>query len=145
MKQINTAAKSTLNEGISLIVIIKAIIFSYIITIPIFLVFAFILAYTNFPEKFIVPVVVITTIISVLIAGSSVTRNAKSKGWLNGGIVGFVYIAILYIISSIVFDNFIIDKYVITMTVIGTLTGAIGGILGINVKSGSKSRVKRAR
>jgi hypothetical protein len=45
---------------------------------------------------------------------------------------------LLYIFSSLLFKNFAIDKYVVTMAVIGILTGAIGGIVGINIKNSNK-------
>jgi len=65
-------------------------------------------------------------------------RGIRNRGWLNGSIVGLVYMIILYLFSSLMYKNFTIDKYVITMTVIGVLTGAIGGIVGINVKKTTK-------
>ena len=51
--------------------------------------------------------------------------------------IGLIYIFILYLLSSIIFKNFNVDRYVITMGIIGILTGAIGGILGINFKKGT--------
>ena len=136
--------KSQLAKGekINLLVIGKAILISYIITIPTFVILALILANTDFPHKYISPVVVITTIMSILVAGSMVSKKAKSRGWLHGALVGFVYMFVLYILSSIVFNNFSIDRYVLTMAVIGILTGSIGGIMGINIKRGSRSKVK---
>lgn len=113
--------------------ILKGIGIAYLITLPLFLIFALVLCATSFPEKFITPAVVITTIISLLAAGSVATRNLKSRGWLNGAIVGFLYMLILYIIGSIVCKNFRLTGYVWTMLLIGILTGAIGGILGINL------------
>jgi len=144
-KQPNQGIVNSLNERANLLGIFKGVIISYLITIPMFIIFALILSYTNFPERLIQPAVVITTVISILVAGSSVTRNVRSKGWLNGAIVGFIYMLVLYALSSIVFDNYSIDRYVITMTIIGVLTGAIGGILGINRRSSSYSRTKYRR
>ena len=136
------AVKAPLHESITLMSVIKGIIVSYLITIPVFVLFALILTNTDFPEKFISIGVVITTIISVLTAGTTSTRGLKNKGWLNGSAVGFIYMLILYLLSSIIFNNFVIDRYVITMTVIGVLTGAIGGIMGINVKKGGYKQTK---
>jgi putative membrane protein (TIGR04086 family) len=140
VRNLNQANKATLNDNITLFSIAKGIIISYVITVPTFMLFALILTNTDFPEKYTSPVVVITTIISVLTAGSSATRGMKNKGWLNGCIIGFIYMFILYIISSMILKNFQIDKYVITMTIIGILTGAIGGIIGINFKRSSRIR-----
>jgi putative membrane protein (TIGR04086 family) len=134
IRNVSQTAKAPIKESLNLILILKGILVSYIITVPAFMLFALILANMDFPERLISPVVVITTIISVLTAGSTATRGLKSKGWLSGCIVGFVYMLILYLLSSIIYDNFSVDHYVVTMTIIGVLTGAIGGIIGINFK-----------
>ena len=138
----NQTTKAPLNENITIMSVIRGIVVSYVITIPVFILFALILTNTDFPEKLISTVVVITTIISVLTAGTTSTRGLKNRGWLNGSVVGFIYMLILYLLSSLIFKNFAIDKYVITMTVIGVLTGAIGGILGINIKKSGHKHIK---
>ncbi|MCX7709185.1 MAG: TIGR04086 family membrane protein [Clostridia bacterium] len=143
MKQVAQDLKTTINEKLNLMTIVKGIIVSYIITIPLFIVFSLLLTYTDFPEKFIPAAVIVTTVISILTAGSTATKNVRNRGWLNGSIVGLIYMAVLYLISSITFRDFGITRYVITMLVIGILAGAIGGIIGINMKNGSKSKHKR--
>lgn len=143
VKQVSQSLKTTLNDHVNMMTMAKGIIVSYIITIPTFIVFAFILTYTSFPERLISPAVIITTIISILIAGSTATRNVRNKGWLNGGFVGLVYMLLLYLVSSAVYRNFSIDRQVITMLLIGVITGSIGGIIGINVKRNTGSKHKR--
>ncbi|MCX7746641.1 MAG: TIGR04086 family membrane protein [Clostridia bacterium] len=123
--------------------ILKGILVSYIITIPIFMALAFILTYTDFPNKFVNPAVFITTVLSILIAGISSTRKMKSKGWFNGAVVGFTYMTVLYLLSSIVYRDFSIDKHMVSMIVLSVVTGAIGGIVGINTKKESTPRGKR--
>ncbi len=130
--------KTALTEHLGLKMILKGILVSYIITVPAFILFAFILSCTDFPVKYIRAVVILLTIASITVAGAASTRKVKSKGWFNGGIVGFIYILILYIFSSIAFSDFRIGGNVLTMLVIGILTGAIGGIIGINLKHRSK-------
>jgi putative membrane protein (TIGR04086 family) len=134
LKQKSLSSKSSQTNKMNFASIVRAVILSYIITIPVFIALALLINYTNFPDKFILPGVIVTTIISILVAGSTYTRNLKSKGWLNGGIVGCVYMVILYLVSSIIYKNFSIDEHVITMMAIGVLTGAIGGIIGINIR-----------
>ncbi len=136
----NQNVKAAVNESLSPISVLKGILAAYIITIPAFMLFALILSNTDFPHRLITPAVVVTTIVSVLTAGSVSTKGIRNKGWLNGSMVGLIYMMLLYIFSSLIFKNFTIDKYVVTMTVIGILTGAIGGIIGINVKKSSKYR-----
>ncbi len=131
-------AKPEGNEGLKLISLLKGLLASYIITIPAFMVFALILSNLDFPQKLLTPAVVVITVVSVLTAGSVSTKGVRSRGWLNGSIVGFIYMLILYLFSSILCKNFTIDRYVITMTVIGVLAGAIGGIMSINTTKSSK-------
>ena len=122
--------------------ILLGILLSYMITFPIFVIFAIVLTYTSFPERFISPLVLIATISSILMAGTIATRKLKSKGWLNGGVVGFFYMLVLYLLSSIIFQDFTINGHVITMVIIGLLTGSIGGIIGINFQRPSRVRVR---
>lgn len=130
----NLSVKPVSNEKLNMVSLIKGLLASYIITIPVFMLLALILANTDFPQRLITPAVVVTTVISVLTAGFVSTRGVRNKGWLNGSIVGLIYMAILYLISSLIYKDFSIDKYVITMTAIGIISGAIGGIIGINTK-----------
>jgi putative membrane protein (TIGR04086 family) len=53
---------------------------------------------------------------------------------MNGAVVGLIYMLILYALSSIVYGSFPINRHVVIMFVIGAITGAIGGIIGINMK-----------
>ncbi|NLK87991.1 MAG: TIGR04086 family membrane protein [Clostridiaceae bacterium] len=131
-------AKPEGNEGLKLISLLKGLLASYIITIPAFMIFALILTNLDFPQKLLTPAVVVITVISVLTAGAVSTRGVRSRGWLNGGIVGFIYMLVLYLFSSILCKNFTIDRYVITMSIIGVLAGAIGGIMSINSPKGRK-------
>ncbi len=143
--QSTAATKPAVSEGSNLFSITKGIIVSYIITIPAFIVFALVLSYTDFPEKYLPAVVLITTIMSIFVAGSTTTKHIKSRGWLNGGAVGLVYILVLYVLSSIVYKDFTINRQIISMALIGLLTGSIGGIVGINMRSSSQARQKRVR
>lgn len=132
------SAKTIMSEHANALSIAKAILISYLITIPVFAVFAYILTLTDFPQKYTPYFVIVTTILSVVIAGWSSTKYIRSKGWLNGGIVGFIYMLVLFLLSSSTYGSFSMNAHVITMFVIGTLTGSIGGILGINFKRGPR-------
>lgn len=128
------------DRGVSVGSVLKAVLLAYAITMIIFLVFAVIITYSNFPETAIPTVVVITTVLSIMLAGIKVARKAKSKGWLNGAIAGIAYMIILYFISALALTGFVFDRYVIYMLILGLLTGAFGGIVGINIGYKSKSR-----
>lgn len=142
MKEMGQNLKSAISERINLLKICKGIGISYLITIPIFVILAVILTYTSFPEDYISPAVIVTTVISILFAGSTATRNLKSKGWLNGALVGFIYMLFLYVAGSLAIRDFSVNRHVIAMALIGVLSGSIGGIIGINFRHGSHSRYK---
>lgn len=135
--------KSVFSERFNLFTIARGIFMAYVVTLPMFLIFAYILTYTNYPQKLISPVVIIITIISIFVAGSSVSKYIRSRGWLNGGIVGFIYMMVLYVVSSLVFGSFSMNGHVVMVFVIGVLTGMIGGIIGVNFKKTAKYKYKR--
>lgn len=126
--------KKSLDEHVNLIRVAKGLIFSFLITLPCFFVFALFLTYTDFPEKYTSVAVLITTVISVMVASAYSTKNVKHKGWMNGCFVGLLYVAILYLASSIVDKNFMLNFSGIITFVIGAIVGCLGGILGINMR-----------
>ncbi|NLL06202.1 MAG: TIGR04086 family membrane protein [Clostridiaceae bacterium] len=134
-------AKNIINEHSNIVSMVKGIAIAYLITIPLFVIFAFFLTYMDFPEKFLPSAVIITTLISIIVAGWSSTRKIRNKGWLNGGIVGLMYIGILFLASSLAYRNYSINSHVVVMLVIGAITGSVGGILGINLRNEPKVRI----
>lgn len=114
--------------------ILKSVGMAYVITLFIFVVLAIILSYTEFPETMVPSVVVVGTLISIMFAGTSIARKARTRGWLNGAIAGLTYMVVLYLISSLTVADFRIDQYVIFMLLAGLGAGALGGIVGINLK-----------
>ena len=71
------SAKNIMSEHANALNIAKSILISYLITIPVFAIFAYILTLTDFPQKYISTFVIITTLLSVVIAGWSSTKYIK--------------------------------------------------------------------
>ncbi len=126
--------KKQLDEHVNLLRVMKGLILSFLITLPCFLGFALFLTCTDIPEKYTFIAVLITTVLSVLTASAYSTKNVKSKGWINGCAVGVLYVAVLYLASSIVFMNFAVDIQVLLTVIIGAIVGCLGGIFGINLR-----------
>ena len=133
-------AKNIMSEHANVVSMVKGIGIAYFITIPLFMVFAFFLTYMDFPEKFLSSAVIITTLVSLIVAGWSSTCKVRSRGWLNGGIIGLTYMVILFVASSLAFRDCTINSHVIIMLIIGVITGSIGGILGINLRKEQRIR-----
>ena len=106
--------------------VIKGSAFSIIITLIGLLIYSIILSCTSVSESTIPTIVIIITTIS--------TSNIKKNGIINGMFVGLIYIAIIYLLSSIVTGNFLLNITSIIMIITSVLTGALGGIIGVNKK-----------
>lgn len=114
--------------------VIKGSAFSIIITLIGLLAYSIILSYTSVSESTIPTIVIIITAISILIGSTISTSNIKKNGIINGMFVGLIYIAIIYLLSSIVTGNFLLNITSIIMIITSVLTGALGGIIGVNKK-----------
>ena len=112
--------------------IIKGSIFAIIISFILLLIFAMLLCYTNLPESTMLPVILVTTGISILIGSMISTRKIRKNGILNGGMVGTIYIIVLYLISSLFLAGFNLTLNSFIMLIVGVITGMIGGIIGVN-------------
>lgn len=113
--------------------IIKGSIFAIIISFILLLIFAMLLCYTNLSENTIKPVVLVITGISILIGSMISTRKIRKNGLLNGSLVGFIYIVILYLVSSLFLAGFSLTFNSFIMLLVGIVTGIIGGIIGVNL------------
>lgn len=110
----------------------KGLLISFIMTILILLIFSVILTFTNISEKTIVPVIIISTAISILIGSSISNIRIKKNGILNGALIGGGYILILYLLSSILNARFNLNIQSIIMISVGVVFGILGGIIGVN-------------
>ena len=112
----------------------KGLLISFVMTILILLIFSVILTFTNISEKTIVPVIIISTAISILIGSSISNIKIKKNGILNGALIGGGYILILYLLSSILNARFDLNIQSIIMISVGVVFGILGGIIGVNRK-----------
>jgi putative membrane protein (TIGR04086 family) len=60
--------------------------------------------------------------------------NIKRNGLISGATIALIYIYIIYFLSSIITKNFSLNGYSILMIITSLLSGAIGGIIGVNIK-----------
>ena len=131
----NMVSERKTKEDSNFVRIIKGSILSLILTIICLLIFSLILAYTNIPEKTMIPVITAVTAISIL-AGSIISvSKIEKKGIINGTLVGLIYILTIYIISSIAKGNFEITINSIILIASAIIAGMLGGIIGVNIKN----------
>ena len=114
--------------------IVKGVGISLLLTVILLIIFSLILTYTNISESTINPVIMIITALSILIGSSLSNTKIKKNGLMNGGIIGGIYILLLYIVSSLLNWKFSLNIQSILMIVIGIVFGILGGIIGVNKK-----------
>lgn len=126
-----------LNENISVnkfFLILKGIGISMLFTIIMLLILSIVLSFSNIKESVIMPSVIFISSFSILIGGFLVAKRIDKSGIVYGSIVGLSYMLILYLISSIMNFDFSLNGSSVIMISFGIIGGAIGGILGVNLK-----------
>lgn len=115
------------------IYIIKGMLLAYIVSLVAFLIIGGLIHFTKISED-IVPVSVnIVSALSVLIGGLYVAKNVDTRGWLNGGIMGLLYVLILLILSLFLVPDASLGISSFVKLALGFVIGALGGILGVNI------------
>lgn len=121
----NLAQTTTMESKNSIFHMIKGIALAYFITFLLLFIFSVILTYTNISENTIAPIILMITIISILIGSSLSSSKIKKNGLMNGGVIGFIYIITLYLISSFIQTGFRVNLYAILMIVFSILAGMV--------------------
>ncbi len=78
--------------------------------------------------------VYVLTAVCVLFGGFRAAKHSGRQGLLQGGIFGFVYMAILSIAGMLIYGEWSMQGTAWLSILIGILCGAIGGMLGVNAK-----------
>lgn len=108
--------------------IISSVLFYFLSLI----IFSFIFAKTsNIPQSFIIPITIGVAGIGSFLGGYISARKSKKRGMFNG-IICALLLFIIMVIGSLIISNepFTIVSIIRFMLMI--LTGAIGGIIGVN-------------
>ncbi|QIB26542.1 TIGR04086 family membrane protein [Caloranaerobacter azorensis] len=112
----------------------KGVLISIAISIICIIVLAVILTYTSLSEN-VVPILnSIIMIVSIALGAIYTSVKIKKKGWLNGAIIGLLYFILLILVSYIFIRSYKINSHVIIKGIVAIITGAVGGMIGVNLK-----------
>lgn len=114
--------------------VVRGSVIAIFISLILLLIFAMLLTYTNIGENTINPVIIVITGISILIGSGISTLKIRKNGLLNGGLVGFIYILTIYLLSGLTGSGFGVNANSVIMIAVSIIAGMIGGIIGVNFK-----------
>lgn len=106
----------------------------YLISLLLLFFLACAITYTSLSENYVGGIISAITVIGIIIASAGVTKKKRTKGWLHGAFTGFIYTAVIYILSITFLSEVGVQNSAILPLFIGILCGALGGIIGINLK-----------
>jgi len=125
--------KHIINSHSRFYYLIKGTCISMLISVPLFFIIAYAIKTTDFPEECMPPALLSTILISIVISSFYATAAAKSKGWFNGTLIGFIYMFIIVIIRWVLENRISFNKDILTMLLCGLLIGSVCGIAGLNL------------
>ena len=120
--------------AIDAMVIIKSSIAAVIVTLLFFIIFSVVMKIGNLDEGVISPTSQAIRVMSIALGGAIAARASNAKGWLKGAMTGVMYILWAFIISALFGHRISLNKVVISDIGMSFVVGAIGGIIGINLK-----------
>ena len=99
----------------------SALIMAFCITIPVMLVLAAILTFTDFPDKYTTIAVFMATLTGLFITGFKAGTDNEKNGMVRGGLTGFAYMALLFLAGSILLKDFSLNQRGIIMIITALL------------------------
>jgi putative membrane protein (TIGR04086 family) len=60
--------------------------------------------------------------------------KVEARGWLNGALVGLIYMVILFLLSLLFKTGISFDRVIVFRLFMGFVIGALSGVIGINLK-----------
>ena len=114
--------------------IMLGVAISLVISVILLIIFSLLLVKSDISESCIDAGIIIITGISIFIGTFFSNMKLKKSGILNGLCASAIYLSMLYILSSIINDNYTITTNSVYMISVGILLGIFGGILGVNIK-----------
>jgi putative membrane protein (TIGR04086 family) len=112
----------------------KNLALSMMITLILLLVLSMVLSLSDISENITDISIIFISSFSILLGAFLSSKKIKEKGIVFGAILGFAYMILLYLISSVLNADFSFCLNTLYMFLGGIIGGSIGGILGVNLK-----------
>ena len=113
--------------------IISGTIVAVASTLIMILIFALLIRFFNIKDTFIFPVNQIIKVTSLFIGSFVSLKGVKSKGFLQGLLIGLIYFVLSFIVFSILQNKFSLTMSNVYDLILTTLMGGIVGIIVIHL------------
>ncbi|WP_309475288.1 TIGR04086 family membrane protein [Bacillus sp. 03113] len=118
--------------------VLYGVIAIFIVALISSLIFSLLLRFTSIDEAALKFPITTVSFITLFVGGFISGKRRKEKGWFLGGLTGFVYSFIIFLFHYLGFGKlFSFDEMVYHICFF--LTAMMGGILGVNTSSKSRS------
>lgn len=111
----------------------KGLFIALITTIMFLVFFSLLLRFTSLSESKQPLFNNIIMIISIVISSIYSTIKIKEKGWIIGGIVGFLYYLIIILFNFFLIKGDTSNIIFLSKLILSTVIGTISGVIGINL------------
>ncbi|MBY0123923.1 TIGR04086 family membrane protein [Bacillus sp. S/N-304-OC-R1] len=118
--------------------ILFGIIAVFLLAIISSLIFSLLLRFTSLQESSLKFIITAISFVSLFIGGFVSGGKGKQKGWLLGGLTGLIYSIIIFLFQYLGKDSVFDVEQIIYHTCF-MLTAMMGGILGVNMSSKTRS------
>lgn len=119
-----------MGRGANVIVLLKGLVISYVISGLFLLVVAFVLWKWNIPEIAVNGCMIAAYILSAFSGGFYLGKKKREKKFLWGILLGFCYILLLLFASAILQGPLdLLNKENVTVAVVCVLSGMLGGMI----------------
>ncbi|MEW5784815.1 MAG: TIGR04086 family membrane protein [Bacillota bacterium] len=113
-------------------VLLKGIALALALSALLLFIAALVLYFTAVPEK-ITPYLVFGVSLTAIMSGACFAgKRIGYRGWLYGGVVGFIYVALMLVIGLFALDNITVGWNLLSKLFLGFVFGATGGMWGVN-------------
>lgn len=122
-------------ESNNIKVFTKNLILEFLITFILLIILSILLSLTNLSESVISPSIIFISAFSILVGSFFSSRKIGKKGILVGFLQGFIYMFLLYLISSILNNDFSLGTSSLAMIGIALICGTLGRDFGSKLAS----------
>ena len=113
--------------------LIKTVLGAFLLTLILMGILAALICFTPLSEEIVTPSVFVLNYLSVFMAGLFSAVKGRQRGFLTGAAAGGLYMMLLYLLGFILFGGIEFTTDTVLQIIYCTLTGMIGGIVGINL------------